>query len=343
MKKWLGMGAVLLLAMGALRTAGDFGYWRRYLNEVTGGGAEVTAGLPAPRIRVPGVPRDLPRATAESESIAGDALQAAVVIARKQGAKALLVHRHGHGVHEYFAEGRSGVTPIDGGELSASLIALSLGALVDARRLDPHEAIAALRTRMRPAEVLRNPWSAAARKHFSLSSPPAALLQDVDGTLAATISSRVWLPLGGADASLWGVDDSRLRVDCCVVARLSDWMRVADLFLQQGSYQGERIVSADWVRQLLATDSSGKRTPVWLDVQRPWSGDEPPAARDIYWFDLGTDVRLWLAPRRGLAVLYWAGAGNSRDTLVPNTILRGLLDQAPEVGGAGLNDLVPGH
>jgi hypothetical protein len=42
--------------------------------------------------------------------------------------------------------------------------------------------------------------------------------------------------------------------------------------------------------------------------------------------------------------LYWAGSGHARDTQVPNTILRGLLDQAPAVsGGSELNDLVPGH
>jgi CubicO group peptidase (beta-lactamase class C family) len=168
-------------------------------------------------------------------------------------------------------------------------------------------------------------------------------LQDLDGTVADTISNRVWLPLGAADAALWGVDDASLRLDCCVVARIEDWMRVADLFLQQGSYQGQRIVSPDWIRQLLAEDAQGQPHPVWLDRQLPWAGDEPPAARGIYWFDLGTDARLWLVPRRGLAILYWADAARSRDTLVANIILRGLQDQLPTGGTNGLNDLVPGH
>jgi hypothetical protein len=138
------------------------------------------------------------------------------------------------------------------------------------------------------------------------------------------------------------VDDARLRLDCCVVARLDDWMRVADLFLQQGSYQGQRIVSPDWIRQLLAADAKGQR-PVWLDAQQPWTGDEPPAAREVYWFDLGADLRLWLVPRRSLAILYWADERKVRDTLVPNIILRGLQDQLPAGGTTELNDLVPGH
>jgi hypothetical protein len=169
-------------------------------------------------------------------------------------------------------------------------------------------------------------------------------MQELDGSVANTIAGRVWLPLQAADAWLWGVDDARLRLDCCVVARLDDWMRVGDLLLQQGSYQGERIVSPDWIRQLLVADAQGRRHPVWLGEQQPWTGDEPPAGREVFWFDLGSDLRLWLAPRRGLAVLHWAGSGNSRDTLIPNIVLRGLLDQAPAVEGANaLNELVPGH
>jgi hypothetical protein len=286
----------------------------------------------------------LPRATAESESISTEALRLAAETARRQGAQGLLVHRHGHRVFEYFAAGRDGAVEVDGGELSAALMALSLGALVDARRMQPAAAISAIRTAAAPAEAWRNPWSADARRRFALAPPPAALLQDLEGTIANTISARVWLPLGAADAALWGRDDSLLRVDCCVVARLEDWMRVADLFLQQGNYQGQRIVSPDWIRALLAADSSGQRHPVWLDEQKPWSGDEPPAARDVYWFDLGSSIRLWLVPRRGLSMLYWGRSGEARDTLVPNIILRGLLDQSPAVSGAGeLNDLVPGH
>jgi hypothetical protein len=247
-------------------------------------------------------------------------------------------------VFEYLAAGRSDSAQVEGGELSPAIAALSMGALVDARRVEPGAAIAALRAMTQPGESWRNPWSAAARQRFSLSPPPAVLTQDLDGSIANTISMRLWLPLGAADAALWGESDSRLHLGCCVVAGLADWMRVADLLLQQGSYQGQRIVSPDWIRQLLAADTQGQRHPVWLGEQRPWTGDEPPATRDIYWFDLGSDARLWLAPRRGLAVLYWAGSGDARDTLIPNIILRGLLDQAPAVGGASeLNDLVPGH
>jgi hypothetical protein len=334
---------VLLLAVAVMRSAGGVGYWRRYAAAMMSGGVEASVHLVQPRLRLPGGSTELPRATAEAELIEVGALNSAADMARQQGAKALLVHRHGHRVFEYFGNGRSGHEAIEGGELSAALLALSLGPLVDARRVEPALAVTAIREAAMIEDSWSNPWSAAARRRFNLSAPPALLLQDLDGSITNTISTRVWLPLGAADAALWGADDAMLRLDCCVVARLEDWMRVADVLLQQGTYQGQRIVSPDWIRQLLVADVQGQLHPVWLDRQLPWTGDEPPAAREIYWFDLGSDLRLWLAPRRSLAILYWADKDNARDTLVPYIILRGLQDQLPTGGTAELDDLVPGH
>ena len=344
MKKIWMVALVLIALLGVLRTVGDTGYWRRYMFALTDGSAQGAASLVQPRLRLTGSDEPLPRATAEAELIAPEALTAAADAARTQGSQALIVNRHGHRVFEYFASGRSGTDAVEGGELSAALMALAAGALVDSRRIEPDVAVETIRAAARPGESWRNPWSAAARHRFKLDAPPALLQQDMDADLASTISARVWLPLRAADAWLWGTGDAALRLDCCVVARVDDWMRVGDLLLQQGSYQGDRIVSPDWVRQLLAADVEGARHPVWLGAQQSWVGDEPPATRDVYWFDLGSDLRLWLMPRRSLAVLHWAGNASAHDTLLPNMILRGLLDQTPALGGSTeLNELVPGH
>lgn len=311
--------------------AGGMQLWRHAA--VSSDGIEEAARGITPRLRLPGAPVAIARASAESELIATEALQMAGETARQQGAQALLVHRHGHRVFAYLAKNRSDAVVVNGGELVPALLALSVGPLVDTRRLEPEAAIAGIREAMRAGEQGAAP-----------GAPPAILLQDLDGSIANTISTRLWVPLGAADAQLWGTGDSALRLDCCAAARLEDWMRVADLLLQQGSYQGERVVSPDWIRRLLDADASGHQHPVWLQQQRPWTGDEPPAARDAYWFDLGSDARIWLIPRRGLTILHWAKGNSASDTLIPNIILRGLQDQAPAVSGATeLNDLVPGH
>lgn len=344
MKRTLWLVLALPILAAVLATAGGPGYWWRYASAAFGGGTTSMARLVTPRLRLAGSESGLARATAEAELIAPEALQQATNLARLQRAHALVVHRHGHRVLEYFGSGTAGTHELEGGELSASLFALALGPLVDARRLDPDAAVSAIRQATVQEAGWKNPWSAAARRRFALAAPPAVLQQDMEGDIANTISVRVWQPLEAADAGLWGQNDSKLRLDCCVVARLDDWMRLGDLLLQQGSYQGQRLVSPDWVRWLLNADAKGVRHPVWLKEQRPWQGDEPPATRDIYWFDLGNDARLWLAPQRGLSVLYWGRGSEARDTLVLNVVLRGLLDQLPSGSGAtDLNDLVPGH
>lgn len=147
--------------------------------------------------------------------------------------------------------------------------------------------------------------------------------------VAALVSERLWLPLRGADAWFSG-SDGNLR-QCCIRAALDDWMRVGDLLLGAGAYRGERIVSADAARQLLATH-----------VPSPSLGDEPLLAREGIAFDLAPEIRLWLAPRRSLSILVWGSPDQARNTLLPNLILRGLNDPAPAIGG-DIGDMVPGH
>jgi len=343
MKRLLLVAAMLLTVLVALRTAGDIGYWERYTAALADVGAEGQVRLTEPRLRIAGRPAGLPLATLAAENILPAALQDAQRQGIHAGVWALVVHRHGHRVFEYFERGRSGQLEVTGGELAALPFALAVGVLADNGRVPFERALQAVRASAAPEQDWRDPWSRAAQARFTLHPAPALLLQDADGDVAGTLSQRVWQPLGAADAWLWGRSDAALRVDCCMVARLDDWMRLGDLLLGLGSREGERIVSTDWMRRLLVRDDGGHTHPLWLGRQAPWRGDEPPAEGDVYWLDLGHDLRLWLAPRRGLAILVWAGGNRAQDTLIPNIILRGLHDQAPPIGGGGLNDLVPGH
>ncbi len=95
-----------------------------------------------------------------------------------------------------------------------------------------------LREAMPPAKGWGNPWSGAARARFALRPAPPLLLQDADGDVAHTLAQRVWLPLHAGPASLWGRDDGALRVDCCMVARLDDWMRLGRPAAGAGQVRG---------------------------------------------------------------------------------------------------------
>jgi hypothetical protein len=244
----------------------------------------LVAGEPGERIA--GTEGALARAEPESEFVLAEALEVAQSLAQEQGARALLVHRRGHRVFEYFRSGTTGMELVDGGELAQAVLELSL-------HQPGHEVVAER------------------------------------GVAAALVSERLWLPLRAGEAWLAADTDAKFR-SCCIEARLDDWMRVGDLLLGTGSYHGERIVSADAVRALLAAHPAS------------WRGDEPLLAGDGVSFDLAPGLRLWLAPRRQLGMLVWADVAAARDTQIPNIILRGLNDAAPAVGG-GIGDIVPGH
>jgi hypothetical protein len=342
---------IALAAVAALmlvgRLAGDTHFWRLYLLAVSDAAPDRTARAMQPRLVMPGAPEGQPVATPEMEAMAPEALEQAGKLARTRHARALIVHRHGHRILETYGAGTGAETPVTGGELVPVIAALAIGPLVDTRRLAPATAVQSLRDYVREnnPEGWRNPWSAAARRRFSLQAPPQMLLQDADGPVVQTLSQRVWQPLHARDAALWGNEAGQLRLDCCLVAQLGDWMRIGDVLLQQGSLAGERLASPDWIRTLLSPEETGRYRPAWLSEQASWSGAEPPAARDTSWFDLGAGVRLWLIPRRGLAILYWAeSAAAARDTEMPNLLIRGLTDQAPPISGpSSLEQMVPGH
>ncbi|MEO8307764.1 MAG: hypothetical protein ABI616_06955 [Pseudomonadota bacterium] len=343
-KAWLIALAVVLALLAVLRAAGAVDYWHRYLAALLTGSTEPAAQMQPRMVIKGGEGGAVPVASPEVEGLYPQAVSDAVSAAKKQGASALVVHRHGHRVTAYFANGKDGSTLLAGGQLSPALMMLATGALADSRQVDFDQAIATVKAAS-SSPRWRNPWSAAARSQFSLSAPPAVLTKDLEGSLANTLSLRIWQPLQAGDAFLWGTDDSHVRLDCCVAARLDDWMRVGDLLLRQGEYEGSRIVSVDWMRRVMAIDENGKSHPVWMATAGALAGDEPPAAHETFWFDLQPGVRLWLLPRRGLSILVWAAdAQQARDTTIPNLLIRGLVEQSVAPGAnTNISDIVPGH
>ena len=238
--RWL-IALILMIGMLAmLRTAGGVDFWQRYLSALTRGTAEPPVGQIEPRVVVRGsTDNAIPVATPESEGIHGQAVADAIDAARKQGVNALVVHRHGHRVISWFGEGMNGSTQLAGGQLSPIFLVLATGALADSRQVEFEQAVMEIETLMaRAGEGWRNPWSPDARSRFRLATPPAFLMSDIEGSLANTLSLRIWQPMEAGDAYLWGSDDNQLRLDCCVAARLDDWMRVGDLLLRGGEYEG---------------------------------------------------------------------------------------------------------
>jgi CubicO group peptidase (beta-lactamase class C family) len=273
-------------------------------------------------------PRASPRAPPEEQGIAREAVDEALARAVALRSGALIVHRRGHRIAEHFGEGTTEESLVAGGDLARLLPALAAGVLVEEGRVGTDEALAAI-DRLGSGEPFL----------------PDALQPDP----AQFLSQRVWQPLGAGEAWLQGSPDGDARLDCCIVARLGDWMRLSDLLLAQGEREGERVVRPQWVRELMSAPEPGAAPRLrWLAAPAGFGGDEPPAARDAVAVDLAPDIRLWLVPSRQLAVLHKAADPEAaRDTAIPNMLIRGIVDSRPpaihEGGEAAIGDMVPRH
>ncbi len=239
----------------------------------------------------------LPRADATSEGFEPQALQTAVDWAAKQRAGALLVSRHGHLLIEHYSGDVDRDSLLDGGGMSEALLLLAAGVAVPQLGM------------VLPADEPYDPAQLA-----------TAIAAASGRSFPQFLSRNIWQPLNAAPAR-WSTP--------AVHARAVDWLRVAELLLHDGRFEGTQVVPPGWVKR--------------VQVLRTAPGAEPFADRDMYYLRGHGATRLWLAPRFDLAILSIADQAQASDeTRLPNMIVRALRDR-PGVSGTSLNDLVPGH
>jgi CubicO group peptidase (beta-lactamase class C family) len=153
------------------------------------------------------------------------------------------------------------------------------------------------------------------------------------------LSSRLWRPLGAADASLWMDRDGGLpRGFCCLFASARDWLRVGRLFLEQGRAGGQQVVSTGWIAAMLqpAATNPNFGLHIWLGspptTQRRYNDYAVKAfhstrfaADDIAYIDGFGGQRVYIVPSRELVIVR---LGVSRtdwdDAILPNAVLRAL-------------------
>ncbi len=241
----------------------------------------------------------LPRTAPQLEGFDASALQTVATSAFKQGVGALLIMRHGHLVYEQYSADAAASAPVDGGELANSLLIIAAGIAVAEHGMD-----------MPPPPI-------------DAGRIAAAIAAASGRTYPAFLSRHIWQPLHAAPA-YW--------TSSGVSARCVDWLRVGELLLHDGRFEGTQVVQPGWIArhatQLFV--GPGADSPAgsgWLSLHGPGS------------------TRLWLAPRLDVAILRVAATpppGVAVDETLPRTIINTLRDR-PATGGSGLNDLVPGH
>lgn len=97
-------------------------------------------------------------------------------------------------------------------------------------------------------------------------------LQRALGRITVTdyMQERLWHPLGMEYEGVWSVDHEPgglEKTGCCLTATALDFAKFGRLYLENGVWNGRRIVSEEWVRSPIASDLSVGSA--W-DYQRLW-------------------------------------------------------------------------
>lgn len=83
----------------------------------------------------------------------------------------------------------------------------------------------------------------------------------VPRTITAYAQERIWSPLGMEEPGVWSLDrnDGLEKVWCCLAGTARDLAKLGRLYLSRGEWDGQRILSADWIErsvQLGAVDDA---------------------------------------------------------------------------------------
>ncbi len=380
--RWIALAvvvaAVLVIAREPL-------YWLRRLTVAVHGSAGLPQSFYTPRVVVRGSNQPpAPRETPAAEQLDPTALQNAADYAEKQQSRALIVTRHGYIVFEKYWQGSNLDTVVESAGLGRVVAALAAGVAISERKIGwPEEPIGylipALSKDPRGEITVRNllhmssglassasPYSTnIMSRYLELPSeaPPGQrwLDQAVDADLlgyviqtatgqpyAEYLSQAIWARIGAGDAWLWldgpGGD---AHVDSGFFARQGDWLRVAELLLQNGNYQGDEVIVPRWIPQLLQPVKSNPNYGSYVRLgTHPAAGMSPYETNDVFVVEGGGN-RLWLVPSLQIAILRTGAQPSSDwdDGRIPNLIVRGAHDFIPPAArpGADIRQLVPNH
>jgi CubicO group peptidase (beta-lactamase class C family) len=379
----LGWIVVVPVTLAMLVIARDPGYWQKRLH--MGGSA---AALYEPRERIAGSDEaaTTPRVAPELEGLSSKSLRDAADYAEQQDSTALIVSRHEHIVFEKYWHGTDFNTVEDGQSLGRIVVALAVGAALSHRQIhwpgeplgyfisslgnDPRGAITVDQLlRMSSGLGPTGPGTDLVATDLAapLASKPGATWEEksADPQLAAHVielaartryaefvSDNLWKAIGAGDAWVW-LDHAggAVHAECCMLARQGDWMRVAQLLINDGNYRGDEVIHPGWVPHMLspAQNNPGYGAYVWL-AKAQTTGNEPFAADDLFVVAGSGGNRLWLVPSMHLAILRMAPGQTERpaswdDARIPNLIIRAAHDYKPPQArpGADISTIVPGH
>ena len=275
-----------------------------------------------------GVPRALPA----EERIDAVALEHALQDPAAAQLAAFVVMRDEYLVFEHYGRGLTANSVIDGGHFAEALIAMAAGTAAQQGALNV-DAMHGF-----DPEALRLAIESGAQQRYE-----------------SYLSQKIWNPLNAAPAWIeLPAKGATTPSDCCLHARLIDWMRVASLLVGDGRFEGKQVLPAGWVQRMARPLSLDAVRGFGLQLAPAAHGAEPFATAGVLFLRGPDHWRLWLVPTLKLAVLFGAAAptpasGTGRtdnwdETRLANLVIRAVSDRPPQPGDVtDLQRLVPGH
>ncbi|TYC86306.1 serine hydrolase [Novosphingobium sp. BW1] len=155
-----------------------------------------------------------------------------------------------------------------------------------------------------------------------------------DEPFARFVSTRLWQPLGAADALIAG--DASGHASPSIYARARDWMRLGLLIKERGIWQGKRLVPARWIDAmtkasprnpnygwltwLRSPDSEGRSYGPYVAFQAHHSA--PFVASDMIYLDGFGGQRVYISRETNTVIVRTGGMYvNWDDAALPNAIL----------------------
>ncbi len=165
------------------------------------------------------------------------------------------------------------------------------------------------------------------------------------------VSQAIWQKLGAPDAKMMlDHPGGRAMAYCCMLATPRDWIRVGELLRNGGIWNGQRIVSEGWVKEMRTPSSANSNFGFQLFLGSAWMNPEinrqaakqqstlePVHAPDAFYLAGAGDINLMVIPSQGLTILR---TGHSspfyRFHVVPNLLVDALVGKSPPGAWASL-------
>ncbi|RZM76693.1 serine hydrolase domain-containing protein [Leptolyngbya iicbica] len=148
------------------------------------------------------------------------------------------------------------------------------------------------------------------------------------------LATRLWQAIGANPASVWlDRPDGSAKTFCCLFATLRDWARIGQLFLNQGQWKRQTVISPDWLAAMLTPSpiesTFGKH--IWVQARTPDHPNVETTATVPYLDPRGFHLdgrgiqRVFVLPTYELVIVRMGEQpDNWDDAVIPNTLIRAL-------------------